>query len=106
MAALLKIFMGLALVHFQKYWLLRGNLNIHIFAYNSDKKHKKSMNHSTSEESSRSASPVDKRAVGKVEYISTFGEEKSKRNSKDKKSKKRSKRDRSSSSSSSSDDGR
>ena len=51
-------------------------------------------------------SPVDRRAVGKVEYISTFGEEKSKRNSKDKKSKKRSKRDRSSSSSSSSDDGR
>jgi len=72
-----------------------------------DKKHKKSMDHSTSEESSRSASPVDRRAVGKVEYISTFGEEKSKRNSsKDKKSKKRSKRDRSSSSSSSSDDGR
>ena len=64
------------------------------------------MDHSTSEESSRSASPVDKRAVGKVEYISTFGEEKSKRNTKDKKSKKRSKRDRSSSSSSSSDDGR
>ena len=24
MAALLKIFMGLALVHFQKYWLLKG----------------------------------------------------------------------------------
>ena len=87
--------------------LWRGNLNIHIFAYNRDKKHKKSMDHSTSEESSRSASPVDRRAVGKVEYISTFGEEKSKRNSsKDKKSKKRSKRDRSSSSSSSSDDGR
>jgi len=71
-----------------------------------DKKHKKGMDHSTSDESSRSASPVDRRAVGKVEYISTFGEEKSKRNSKDKKSKKRSKRDRSSSSSSSSDDGR
>jgi len=75
---------------------------------NSDKK-RKSMDRSSSEESSRSASPVNKRGgtPGKVEYITTFGEENTKRSgSKDKKSKKRSKRDRSSSSSSSSDDGR
>ena len=67
------------------------------------------MDRSSSEESSRSASPVNKRGgtPGKVEYITTFGEENTKRSgSKDKKSKKRSKRDRSSSSSSSSDDGR
>ena len=66
------------------------------------------MDRSSSDESSRSASPVDRRATpGKVEYITTFGEENTKRSGgKDKKSKKRSKRERSSSSSSSSDDGR
>jgi len=76
--------------------------------YDHDKKHRKSMDRSSSE-SSRSASPVDRRATpGKVEYITTFGEENTKRSGggKDKKSKKRSKRERSSSSSSSSDDGR
>jgi len=79
--------------------------------YDHDKK-RKSMDRSSSDESSRSASPVDRRATpGKVEYITTFGEENTKKSSggkesKDKKSKKRSKRDRSSSSSSSSDDGR
>lgn len=73
--------------------------------YDHDKKHRKSMDRSSSDESSRSASPVDRRATpGKVEYITTFGEENTKR--RDKKSKKRSKRERSSSSSSSSDDGR
>jgi len=71
-----------------------------------DKKSKNSIDHSTSDESSRSASPVGTGTAGKVEYITTFGEENTKRNSKDKKSKKRIKRDRSSSSSSSSDDGR
>jgi len=74
-------------------------------AYDSDKKRKTSLDHSTSEESSRSPSPNDRQPAGKVEYITTFGEETNKRSSKDKKSKKRSRRARSSSSSSSSDDG-
>ncbi len=62
---------------------------------------------SSSDESSRSASPVDRRKTGKVEYITTFGED-SGRSKKEKKSssRKRSRKSSSSSSSSSSDDGR
>lgn len=72
--------------------------------YEDSKKNRKGLNDSSTDESSRSPSPTEKQATGKVEYITTFGEDNSsKKSGKDKKSKKRSRR-RSSSSSSSSDD--
>lgn len=76
------------------------------YATYDSEKHKR-VSHSSSESSSRSPSPVSNRKTGKVEYITTFGEDTSSKKNRDRRSsRRRSKRPRSSSSSSSSDDGR